>query len=127
MKKLTQEMELAQLFLMGAYPESQGWELSRNTEVGGIPIAFLLRNGQFCVVVPKLSYAPFVSQISISSASKLKSRFLRQNIDIHVQVVMVYGNLLMPPENLPKDIVVVSVAQDCDKSTQQKKYDFCPN
>ena len=124
---MTQEMELAQLFLIGAYPESQGWELSRNTEVGGIPIAFLLRNGQFCILVPKLSYEPFVSRISISSASKLKSRFLRQNIDIHVQVIMIYGNLLMPPENLPKDIVVVSVAQDYDESTKQKKYDFCPN
>jgi len=120
-------MKLTKLFLEGAYPSEEGWKFSTEAHVDGIRIAYILRNGQFSVVVPALSYEPYVTGNQILAAKTLKKRFAKNNVDTHVQIVLIYGKLLMPPFNLPKDIVVLSMTEDCDESIKRESYDVCQN
>ena len=110
-------MELAHGFLRGAYPEQQGWNLSRNTMVKGTEVAFVLQNQHRWILVPALTNEPFVSLKNVTNASCLKDKFLDDNEGSEVQVILMYGNLLFPPGKLPKNVVVVSMQQD-DKQTE---------
>lgn len=121
-------MKLTKLFLEKAYPTEEGWQYSTGESLHGKPIAFVLRNGQFCALVPEPINKPYVTLADISEAENLKKRFAGINEDIYVEVVLVYKELLIPLKpNLPKDIVVLSVTENQDTLTKRKKHEVCQN
>ena len=103
-------MKLTRLFIEQAFPPSQGWEFTDETVMLGVQMAFVLRKGQFCVLVPKLANEPFVSNARLLEARNLIKSFHDQNEDVFVQVVMVYKHLLCRPMHVAdKDIVILSI------------------
>lgn len=111
-------MKLTRLFIEQAFPPSQGWEVTNEVVMHGVQMAFVLRNGQFCVLIPKLSAEPFVSNARLTEARNLIKLFYTHNEDMFVQVVMVYKHLLCRPMHVSdKDIVIVSI-EDCPLLTK---------
>ena len=120
MEKLTQEMKLAHLFLKGAYPKSQGWVLSRNAEVNGLRVAFVFRKENNWVLVPPIARVPYVSKKSVAQANRIKEHFQTENQGSNVQVLLFYNRLIMPPGNLPQNILVFSLDEEQpEENTEQ--------
>lgn len=121
-------MKLTRQFIEDAYPPDQGWEFTDETDVLGIPIAFALRNGQFCVLIPALSNEPYVSESSLMEARNLAKLYRILNEAMCVQVVMVYEHLLYRPMHVSgKDIVVFSLESCPVLTTQNQEPHVCTN
>lgn len=104
---------MTKYFLEQAYPRECGWELTTEAHLLGEKLAFVLSNGQYRVLVPKVYKEPFVSRGQLASVRSLIKRFRQNNEDLCVQVLMVYKTLLSRPLHIAdKDIVVFSLEKD---------------
>lgn len=111
---MSQEMELADVFLRHTHPEEDGWVLFPKIELRKRTVEHAYKRNDVLQLICVNMNEPFVSRNQIQAAQDLQEECNQKYPELTVKVQLVYGKLLMNPHKLPKGISVLSIMEDDD-------------
>lgn len=109
------ELEMIEAALQVEYPPKNGWKLQSDCLLDEVEIDFLLsRNGQNPIAAI-IMHCPYLRSADIEMVNRLKDFYAEKMDGRELHVLLIYRELLVRPQRVPKGISLMALYQEHDK------------